>query len=97
MYRKFIFLISFVLVLGLTGSTLAELVAYWPLNEGSGTTAVDVVGGHDGVIGGTANWVPGMNGLALDFDGSSTYIDMDDRVVEGTFSLAMWLKPRDRP
>jgi len=97
MYRKFICLISFVLVLGLAGSTLAELVAYWPLNEGSGTTAVDVVGGHDGVIGGTANWVPGMNGLALDFDGSSTYIDMDDRVVEGTFSLAMWLKPRDIP
>jgi hypothetical protein len=97
MYRKLICLISFVLVLGMTGNASAELVAYWPLDEGSGTTAVDVVGGHDGTIGGTANWVTGMIGLALDFDGSSTYIDMDDEVVRGTWSLAMWLKPRDIP
>ncbi len=97
MHRKLICLISFVLVLGLTGSTLAELVAYWPLDEGSGTTAVDVVGGHDGTIGGTASWVTGQNGLALDFDGSSTYIDMDDEVVRGTFTYASWLRPRDIP
>ncbi|MHC4206476.1 MAG: PA14 domain-containing protein, partial [Planctomycetota bacterium] len=97
MYKKLICLISFVLVLGLAGSTLAELVAYWPLDEGSGTTAVDVIGGYDGTIGGTANWVPGMNGLALDFDGSSTYIDVDGEIVRGTFTYASWIRPRDIP
>ena len=97
MCKKLICLISFVLVLGLAGSTLAELVAYWPLDEGSGTTAVDVIGGYDGTIGGTANWMPGQNGLALDFDGSSTYIDVDGEIVRGTFTYASWIRPRDIP
>jgi len=98
MYRKLIFLLSFVLMLGLAGSASAELVAYWPLDEGSGTTAIDVTGnGHDGVIGGTANWVPGKNSLALDFNGSSTYIDVNGEIVRGTWTLAMWLRPRDIP
>jgi hypothetical protein len=98
MYRKLICLISFALVLGWTGIASAELVMYWPLDEGSGTTAVDVTGnGHDGTIGGTAKWVTGKNNLALDFDGSSTYIDMDDEIVRGTWSLALWLRPRDIP
>jgi hypothetical protein len=98
MYRKLIYLISFVLVLSMSSSASAELVAHWPLDEGSGKIAVDATGnGHDGTIGGTANWVAGMHGLALDFDGSSTYIDMDDEIVRGTWTLAMWLKPRDIP
>ncbi len=98
MYNKLIYLVSFVLVLGVAGNASADLVMHWPLDEGSGTTAVDLSGnGYDGTIGGTANWVPGQLGLALDFDGSSTYIDMDERIVEGTWSLAMWLKPRDIP
>jgi len=98
MHRKLICLISFILVLGLAGSTLAELVMYWPLDEGSGATAVDVTGnGNDGTITGTANWVAGQNGLALDFDGSSTSIQIDHEVVRGTWSVAMWLRPRDIP
>jgi len=98
MHRKLIFLISFVLVLSLAGGTLAELVMYWPLDEGSGTTAVDVTGnGNDGTINGTANWVPGQNNLALDFDGSSTYIGVSDEIVRGTWTLAMWIRPRDIP
>jgi hypothetical protein len=98
MSKKLIYLVSFVLVLSVAGSASADLVAHWPLDEGSGTTAIDLSGnGHDGTIGGTANWVAGQTGLALDFDGSSTYIDMDDQVVVGTWSLAMWLKPRDIP
>ena len=97
MYKKLICLISFVLVLGLASSAMAELVAYWPLDEGSGTTAADVIGGNDGTIGGTATWTAGMNGLAMDFDGSSTYIDVDGEIVRGTWTLAMWLRPRDIP
>ncbi|MFC1633589.1 LamG-like jellyroll fold domain-containing protein [Planctomycetota bacterium] len=98
MCRKLIYLISFVLVLGLVGNAGADLVAHWSLDDGSGTTASDMSGnGHDGTIGGTVSFVPGQSGSALDFDGSSTYIDMDDEVGRGTWSLAMWLRPRDIP
>ena len=98
MCRKLIYLISFVLVLGLAVNAGADLVAHWSLDDASGTTATDMSGnGHDGTIGGTANWVAGQSAGALDFDGSSTYIDMDDEIVRGTWSLAMWLKPRDIP
>jgi hypothetical protein len=98
MCRKSIFIISFILVLGLAGNSLAEVVMYWPVDEGSGTTAVDVTGnGNDGTINGTTSWVAGQNNLALDFDGSSTYIAVDHEIVRGTWSLALWIRPRDIP
>ena len=97
MYKKLIFLISLA-VLFSTASASADLVAHWRLDDGSGTVARDSSGnGYDGTVGGTVNWVAGKNGGALDFDGSSTYIDMDYEVARGTWSLAMWLKPRDIP
>ena len=97
MCRKMFYLMS-VVVLCLVGNASADLVAHWSLDDGSGTTASDMSGnGHDGTIGGTVNFVPGQSGSALDFDGSSTYIDMDDEIVNGTWSLAMWLRPRDIP
>ncbi|MFC1794801.1 LamG domain-containing protein, partial [Planctomycetota bacterium] len=79
-------------------SASADLVMYWPLDEGTGATAVDVSGnGNDGTITGTANWVAGQNGLALDFDGTSTSIEIDNEVARGTLSIALWIKPRDIP
>jgi hypothetical protein len=98
MCRKLIYLISFAVVLCATGSVSADLAAHWSLDDGAGTVATDFSGnGHDGTVGGTANWVGGKTGGALDFDGATTYIDMDDEVVRGTWSLTMWLKPRDIP
>ncbi len=98
MCRRLICLISFVLVLFLAAHAGADLVAHWSLDDGSGTTASDMSGnGHDGTIGGTVKFVAGQSGMALDFDGTSTYIDMNDEIVRGTWSLTMWLKPRDIP
>ncbi len=98
MCKKFVCLIVFVVALTLASNASAELVAHWALDDGGGAVATDLSGnGHDGVVGGTANWVPGKNGGALDFDGSTTYIDVDGEIVRGTWSLAMWLKPRDIP
>ena len=65
MCRKLIYLISFVLVMGLAVNAGADLVAHWSLDDGSGTTATDMSGnGHDGTIGGTVNFVPGKSGSA---------------------------------
>ncbi|HUT44657.1 MAG TPA: LamG domain-containing protein, partial [Sedimentisphaerales bacterium] len=75
-----------------------NLVAWWTLDEGSGNTALDWSGhGNHAVIGGTPDFAPGYDGDALDFDGSTDYIDIDDLVAEGTFTYTMWLKPRDIP
>jgi len=98
MVRKLIYLVSFILVLGVTCKASADLIAHWRLDESSGSVAHDTSGnGHDGTVGGIPNWVAGKIRGALDFNGSTNYIDMDDRVVEGTWTLAMWLKPRDIP
>jgi len=76
MYRKLIWLISFVFVLGLAVSASAELVGQWKLDEGSGTTATDATGnGHDGTLEGNPQWVDGYFGGGLQFGGSP------DRVV----------------
>ena len=37
------------------------LVAYWPLNEGSGKVAHDVVGGHNGTLDNGPKWVAGAD------------------------------------
>ena len=51
-------------------SSRGDLIGYWPLDEGSGTTAVDVSGnGHDGELIGDTSWTDGMFGGGLEFDG----------------------------
>ena len=57
--------IAFLPLLCLSASVShADLIAYWPLDEGEGTLAADIVGGFDGQITG-GNWVmPGYAGTA---------------------------------
>ena len=65
MYRKSLFCICAILILGvMTGPAMAELVAYYPMNEGSGTTVVDACGnGHDGEAhNGAPTWVASQQG-----------------------------------
>jgi len=51
------------------------LVAWWRLDEVTGTAANDASGyGNNGAISGVATWGTGMHGGALSFDGSSTYV-----------------------
>ncbi len=76
MSKKLIYLVSFVLVLGLASSASAALVAHWKLDEGSGTTAYDSSGqGNDGTLIGDPQWVAGLLDGALEFDGIDDYVD----------------------
>jgi len=51
----------------------AELIAHWPMDEGSGKEIEDVVGkGGVGTFVGNPKWVEGKVGGALEFDGSSS-------------------------
>jgi len=75
-----------------------NLVGYWSLDEGSGSKAYDGSGNsNDGTLTNMeeADWVDGIVGKALDFDGSNDYIDFG--VAEysriDTFSISAWIKP----
>jgi hypothetical protein len=82
------------LVLVLVNTAMADLIAYWPFDEDSGTTAYDSVGTNDGTVVG-ALWTTGVTGSALDFDG------IDDIVVVGNdpylhvtdLTIGMWIFP----
>jgi hypothetical protein len=93
-------LLSCLFVLGLASNVSAELVAHWRFDDGAGNTATDSVGNaHPGIVGGIANWVAGQAGGALNFDGSTNYVDIEgtNPIVSGTFSLTMWVYARNIP
>ena len=66
-------------------------MAYWPLNETSGTTALDIVGGHNGTYvggctlaqGGPTNSIFGAVSRSVLFNGTSGYVD----IPEGPFNI----------
>jgi len=98
MCRKLICVVFVAVVLGAAGNASADLVAHWRLDDGAGAVAADSSGnGNDAAVVGAANWTAGKNAGALDFDGTSTYIEVDNEIARGTWSLTMWLKPRDIP
>ena len=89
------------LVLSVTVSMadlMEGLVAYWPLDDGSGGTVSDASGnGHDGVLESGVTWTneSKMGTGALSFDG------VDDRIIVESFdvdggsgiTIAAWIKP----
>jgi hypothetical protein len=99
MCRRLIHAIIFVLVLSLANAAVAGLVAHYPLDEGSGTTAGDASGnGHDGtIIGADVEWVESMGGYgwALDFPGTGgQYCDTgtwNPSAATGQITVAFWM------
>jgi hypothetical protein len=91
------------LVLGicLTSSVYAEindgLIGWWTFDEGTGTTVADSSGaGHDGsFVDSTPEWVPGMYGTALEFDGTDK-VEIPDHAdfhFTNAMSVALWMQP----
>ncbi len=70
-------LVSCLIALALVGSASAELVGYWQLDEGAGTTTADRSGnGNVGTLVGGPEWVAGYYGGALQFNGASSYVEI---------------------
>ncbi|MHC4062807.1 MAG: hypothetical protein ACYSR6_14595 [Planctomycetota bacterium] len=64
-------LFSLILLLGLAGVSSADMVVYWPLDEGIGGITPDKSGnGLDGTLVGGPTFVAGMFGQAIQLDGS---------------------------
>jgi hypothetical protein len=93
---KMKWLVAVLLVLGAcTNAVRAELLAYWPFEEGQGNTTADATGnGNDGTFNNSVTWVDGYFGNGVYFD------DDGDRVVVGpidpsgdtdAMTLAAWI------
>ncbi|MGE5293398.1 MAG: LamG-like jellyroll fold domain-containing protein [Solirubrobacterales bacterium] len=87
-------LVSCLIALVLAGSASAELVGYWQLDEGTGTTAKDSSGnGNIGTFVGALQWVDGYDGGALKFNGVDTYVeipDSDSLAATSQVTVAAW-------
>lgn len=79
----------------------ANLVGYWNFDEGEDLTASDVSNNsNDGTLTGTMtddDWIAGVSGTALDFDGGDDYIAYGTNNTEfkfgtGDFSICGWAK-----
>jgi hypothetical protein len=97
MRRRLIHLTCFVVVLSLAlaSPVSAELVAYWKLDDGSGTTAFDSSGnGNDGALEGNPLWVEGQLGGALEGSGNGDYIRVphsDSLDISDAVTVALWV------
>jgi len=101
MYRKLTYLVFLVLMLGLVLASASkavdpDLIGYWKFDETSGASAQDATGnGNDGTLNGDPQWVAGMLGGALEFDGEGDYVDIgDDPIFNITdqITVACWIK-----
>jgi hypothetical protein len=79
------------------GGSMAWPVAWWEFEDGTGTTASDSAGLHDGTVVG-AMWVPGKTGTALRFDGIDDYVDCgtDSLLNPAEMTVTLWVCPETR-
>ncbi len=97
MCKRTVFLFSLILLLGLAAVSSADLVAYWPLDEGIGGITPDKSGnGLDGTLVGGPSFVAGVFGSAIQLDSSNTqYVDCGtDPAFDITeqLTVAAWIK-----
>ncbi len=64
------------IVTSCTAAPVLTPLAHWKLDETSGTTAVDSVGGHDGTLTNGPTWDTGQVDGALNFDGGNDYVNV---------------------
>ncbi|MCS7033156.1 MAG: LamG domain-containing protein [Phycisphaerae bacterium] len=73
-----------------------ELIHHWKLDESSGTTALNSIGGINGVLGGASAWAAGRLGNGFKTSGSTLgYVNNGNVPLTNTFSLSFWVKPED--
>jgi hypothetical protein len=72
------------------------LIAWWRLDEGRGVTVADSSGdGNSGTISGTPQWVPGVVGNALCFNGNGQVVTIGNTNLADNltnFTVTLWLK-----
>ncbi len=105
MCRRSIHLTCFVVILSLAlaSPVNAELVAHWKFDEGSGAVVHDTSGnGNDGTFMGDPIWAAGKTGGALEFNGSTDYVEVPFSeslkvINQGDFTVAAWFRLDEIP
>jgi hypothetical protein len=81
--------------------TLLGLTHEYQFDDGSGTTAVDSVGGIHATLqnfgGGNAQWIPGIFGGALNFTNANSYALTNSAISTGAFSVSFWVRLNAHP
>ncbi len=96
MFRQIKWFVAMSLVLGLCAcSAQAELLGYWPFEEGGGTLAADITGnGNDGTLTNGIEWVDGYKGGGVRFDTAGERIvvgPLDPTAGTDAMTLAAWI------
>jgi len=96
MKNRVICLTVLLFVLGIfTDAVLADLIGYWPFEEGQGTQTADITGnGNDGTLNGNVAWVPGYIGSGVSFDTAGERIvigPLDPSADTEAMTLAAWI------
>ncbi|MBN1506708.1 MAG: discoidin domain-containing protein, partial [Sedimentisphaerales bacterium] len=96
------FVITALVLAMVAGTAMGKLVAYYPLDEGTGTTIIDASGnGHNGTVeSGPATWIDAQLGYgkALFFDSSNPakgYVNCgtwNPSSATGRLSVALWVR-----
>jgi len=74
-----------------------NLMGWWKLDEGIGTTAVDWSGyNHHGTFNGDPEWVAGYDGGALEFDGDD-YVDTGYTENLANWTITAWVISPEAP
>src|SRR3989339_891388 len=79
-------------------SAASGLIGLWHFDENQGNAIADSSGNNStGNLQGTANWVTGVSGSAVNFDGSSNLVNLGtpaalDLTTTGLFTIAGWIK-----
>jgi hypothetical protein len=88
------------LLIGLAAAQDKGPVAWWKFDEGSGNAAQDAVsGGHDNILN-HHQWVKGVSGTGLKFDGFTTVIERPAEMVPQLgpqFSIEAWVAIQSYP
>jgi len=97
MWSQLLVLLTLVVFITFSASVaMAELIAHWPLDDGAGGTAVDVVGGFDGTLQGDPEWTGnGQVDGALILDGDGDYVQttlMAELQTAESFTIAAWFQ-----
>jgi hypothetical protein len=77
---------------------LAGLIGWWKFDETEGTVAKDSSGGnHNGTLAGNAKWAKGKIGGAIDLDGKSGFVKINDKAafdIGGQITVGCWVNFR---
>ena len=71
------------------------LIAYWKLDDGSGTNAVDSMGFSNGTLSGSPTWTTGKINGGVSFSGSSQYVDFGTKfpAITSAITISAWVNP----